>query len=76
MHHSFSGRYGLEAQLQYAEEISLLENRLAALRETKADLTDRVTLLRAGSIERDMLDEQLRYHLNLMRADEIVLNHN
>jgi len=44
-----------------------------ALQEESSELKSRVKLLVDGSIEYDMLDEQARYHLNLIQNDEIVL---
>ena len=50
-----------------------LEYKLAALSEERSQVVKRVNLLKNGSIEKDMLDEQARYHLNLLRDDEIAI---
>lgn len=67
------GKYGLESYQKNSERAIQLEYRLAALREDSAELKSRVKLLLDGSIEYDMLDEQARYHLNLIQDDEIVI---
>lgn len=72
-YHSISGRYGLNAH-QDADALSLhLQYRLAEYQRQRETLARRVSLLKAGSIEKDMLDQQARYHLNLLHKDEIVV---
>ncbi|MGI9350590.1 MAG: FtsB family cell division protein [Rhizobiaceae bacterium] len=73
IYHSLNGRYGLTSYEQAVEEALTLEYKLAALREDRDELVKRVRLLKSGSIEKDMLDEQARYHLNLLRSDEIAI---
>lgn len=72
-YHSLSGRSGLEAheftQLKHAR----LELKLADMKAERKELEKRVLLLKAGTIEQDMLDEQARYHLNLIQEDEIAI---
>ncbi len=72
-YHAQIGRYGTEAQIQLEEQAINLNYRLAAHRIERQQLEDRVRLLRNGTIERDMLDEQARYHLNLLHDDEITI---
>ena len=67
------GKYGLEAQGEMALKTVKLENKLASLRQKREKLAARVRLLKDGNIERDMLDEQARYKLNLLHRDEIVI---
>ena len=71
IYHAQIGRYGWEAQQQLEIKAVNLENRLAEYRDERKQLDYRVRLLRNGTIERDMLDEQARYHLNLLHRDEI-----
>ena len=68
-----SGRYGWENQQVLKETVIQLEYRYAALQIEREQLQNRVLLLKNGTIERDMLDEQARYHLNLLNHDEIVI---
>ena len=67
------GRFGLEAQAELRDQAIQLEYKLASLRETRARLAARVGLMKDGNIERDMLDEQARYKLNMLHEDEIVI---
>lgn len=73
LHHALSGDYGLNAQVRLEEDSIHLGYKLAALREKREKLEKRVMLLKNGSIERDMLDEQARYQLNLLNDDEIAI---
>ncbi len=72
-YHSMIGKYGLDSYKKTSEKVIQLEYRLAALHEESSELKSRVRLLLDGSIEYDMLDEQARYHLNLIQSDEIVI---
>lgn len=73
VYHSMIGKYGLDSYKNTSEQAIKLEYRLAALRNESSELKSRVKLLLDGSIEYDMLDEQARYHLNLIQGDEIVI---
>lgn len=73
IYHSMIGKYGLESHTKTLETAKKLELRLASLRKESAELKTRVKLLMDGSIEYDILDEQARYHLNLIQDDEIVI---
>jgi cell division protein FtsB len=72
-YHSMIGRHGLNSHQKALETTASLELKLANLQEESAKLKKRVKLLMDGSIEYDMLDEQARYHLNLIQDDEIVI---
>ena len=71
--HAWSGRYGIEAMRELEEERTRLEFELVRIKEKRAALDARVTLLRDGTIEKDMLDEQARQMLGLVGPDEIVI---
>jgi len=72
-YHSMIGRHGLNSYRTTSEHAIQLEYKLAALQAESAALKSRVKLLLDGSIEYDMLDEQARYHLNMLQDDEIVI---
>jgi len=72
-HHSTIGKYGMEAQAQMIDQAARLEFKLASLRQEREVLASRVMLLKDGNIEYDMLDEQVRYQLNLLHEDEVVI---
>ena len=46
---------------------------LAELSKARETLEVRVALLRDGSMEKDMVDQQVRSQLNMLRDDEVVI---
>lgn len=75
-YHAWSGRYGIESMRRLDAEAVRLEFELAAVRASRETVERKVMLLRDGTIERDMLDEQARNALNLVHKDEIVILRN
>lgn len=72
-YHAWSGRYGIESMRRMREEAVHLEFELAAIKLKRRSIEERVALLRDGTIERDMLDEQARMALNLLQNDEVAI---
>ena len=73
IYHANVGKHGWEAREKLGDEVNRLEFRVAGLVAEREMLEKRVGLLRNGSLERDMLDEQARYQLNLLHRNEIVI---
>lgn len=72
-YHSVHGDYGLRAAEQFEKTRLQRNTELAALVKQRETLERQVQLLSDGSLERDMLDENARYQLNMSRPDEIVI---
>jgi cell division protein FtsB len=72
-YHTFNGRFGIYSLNEAREEAVRLEFALARITAEREALEARVRLLRDGTIERDMLDEQARATLNLVNENEIVI---
>ncbi len=72
-YHSFEGERGLYAYLRLTEEVRIAREHRDDIRAERVSLERRVALLRADSLDRDMLDEQARALLNYARPDEIVI---
>ncbi len=72
-YHAWSGRYGIESMRRLDDEAVQLQFELAAIKSRRQSLESRVMLMRDGSIERDMLDEQARNMLNYSKPDELTL---
>jgi cell division protein FtsB len=72
-YHTWSGRYGIESMRHMKEEEVRLEFELASIKLRRQSLEAKVMLLRDGSIERDMLDEQARNALNVIKPEELVI---
>ena len=73
LHHAFQGNLGIFARAEMNAKTHELRLELARVTAQREKLETRVALLRAGTIEKDMLDEQARFHLNVLRQDEIML---
>ncbi|MFC6487751.1 FtsB family cell division protein [Nitratireductor sp. GCM10026969] len=74
--HAYHGDYGLNAKARLETRAAKLEEELGALRKTRGELEERVSLLSDGTLEKDMLDEQARRALNLAQDNEIVIFRN
>ncbi|PWL17837.1 cell division protein [Falsochrobactrum shanghaiense] len=71
--HAYHGEFGLYSRIQLEEQKSLLTQQLEKITAERAAMEKRVALLRDGSIEKDMLDEQARRGLNLSHPDEMTI---
>ena len=71
--HATNGQYGTRAHISMKTQIIQLEQELAKRTKIRNTIEARVALLRKGSLERDMVDEQIRRQLNMVRPNEIVL---
>lgn len=67
------GDHGLFRRMQLEVEAAALERELATLETERAALENRTRRLSDGYLDLDLLDEQARDQLSLIRADEIVL---
>ncbi|MFP1632597.1 FtsB family cell division protein [Zhengella sp. ZM62] len=71
--HAFEGEYGLKNKARLEEQVAQLEQKLAEATALRHRLEARNNLLHDGSIEKDMLDEQVRRQLGRVGPDEIVI---
>ena len=71
--HAYQGDYGLNAKAQLEVRMAELQQDLDALTRTRLDLEERLRQLSDGTMERDMLDEQVRRALDFVRDNEIVI---
>lgn len=53
-----------------------LQFELARLRDERQGLELKVNLLRKGTVEKDMLDQQVRHMMNFVKSNEFVIFHN
>jgi cell division protein FtsB len=72
-YHAFHGSYGIYAGRELAARTDVARAELARVQKERTGLDRRLSMLRDGSMERDMLDEYARRSLNVARADEIVI---
>ena len=71
--HAYHGEYGIYSRGKLEEQMKIMDEQLATLTLQRATLEREVSLVRDGSIEKDMLDEQARQALNLSRPDEVTI---
>ncbi|MEZ5764785.1 MAG: septum formation initiator family protein [Xanthobacteraceae bacterium] len=69
---AYTGKYGLHAQQALDQEMAALTDELARLKQERATLEQRVSLLRAESLDPDMLDERARFQLEFAHPRDLV----
>jgi cell division protein FtsB len=69
-YHLVAGERGLIAWRHLSEEIAVAQAQLHEAEAERTALDRRVSLLRPGHLDRDMLDEQARSALNMVAPDE------
>jgi cell division protein FtsB len=70
---AYTGNHGLRAQKDLDQELAELSGELARLKAERAQWERRVALLRADSLDPDMLDERARALLNYADPRDLVL---
>lgn len=71
--HAYSGSSGVLAREAVDQRVVALKSELAAVTEQREQMEKKVRLLRAASVERDMLDERARALLGLAAANEVIV---
>ena len=67
------GERGLVALMREQRELATLQAELASTRAERERLEHRVVRLRSDSLDLDLLDEQMRRMLGVMKPDEVVV---
>ena len=67
------GDRGLLAWIQRGQEVVLAEENFALQQEKRDALAHRVLLLKADTLDLDLLDERAREVLNLVKPEDLVL---
>ncbi len=69
---AYTGKYGLNAQQELGHEIVALTAELAKIKQERVYLEQRVSLLRSGNLDPDMLDERARVQLEYAHPRDLV----
>jgi cell division protein FtsB len=69
---AYTGKYGLHAQAALDQEMVALTSELARLKQDRLALEQRVSLLRAESLDPDMLDERARFQLEFAHPRDLM----
>ena len=72
-YHVVNGDLGLEAAKRFEQRRIERLAELDVLVQQRKELEREVALMSDGSLEKDILDEKVRYALNVSRTDEIVI---
>jgi len=70
---AYKGDYGIRSNIRMQIKAVELEKELIQVTKKRNVLEKRVALLRNGTIEKDMLDEQVRRNLGMVDKDDVVL---
>ncbi|MBY0501171.1 MAG: septum formation initiator family protein [Alphaproteobacteria bacterium] len=73
IYHSIQGDRGILAWVQLQDHLAQSLSQLSAVIKERQDLEERVQALRPESINRDLLDQQVRLNLGYSHPDEIVI---
>jgi cell division protein FtsB len=70
---AYTGAHGLKAKQDLVQQISELTVELDRLKLERADWQHRVSLLRSGGVDADLLDERARTMLDYMHPREVTM---
>ncbi|WP_306119926.1 MULTISPECIES: septum formation initiator family protein [unclassified Roseitalea] len=73
--HAINGSLGLTSKQAYEAELAALRAELAVLVAEREGLEWRTAALRDGSLQREMIDEQARKQLGMVRGNEVIVLH-
>ncbi len=73
---AYNGNHGLRAKQDIDQQIAALTAELKSLQIERQQWEGSIELLKAGSIDRDMLDERARELLDYAAPDELILKIN
>lgn len=71
--HAWHGAFGIEARRDLERQTARVQSELDKLKAERVTLERRVALLRANSLESDMLDERVREILGFATPNDIVV---
>jgi cell division protein FtsB len=72
-YHAFHGEFGIVGRARLESQTQQLDAELARLKAERAVLETRVRLLRPGSLDQDMVDEEARSQLSMVHPNEVVI---
>ena len=72
-YHVMHGERGLFALVKEMHQQEVLEEQLNTIKTERLALEQRVSHFRDGSLDLDLLDEQMRRMMGMMKPDEVVI---
>ena len=71
--HAINGQRGIKAKDEYLVQMETLQSERTVLLKEKAALERRAALLRGGTIDRELLDEEARRVLGRVHKNDVVI---
>lgn len=71
--HAVNGNRGLKAKVTYRAEVKTLLEEQAGLKVDRERFERRIAMLRAESVERDILEEEARVQLGRVHRNDVVV---
>lgn len=71
--HAVHGDRGLLAKAEYSQQVAVLQSEHAGLKAERQALERRIAMLRAESVERDLLEEEARVQLGRVHRNDVVI---
>ncbi|CBI76273.1 conserved protein of unknown function [Bartonella clarridgeiae 73] len=72
-YHIYHGKYGLYSRSKINQHIIELKEEFHQVKAERISIEKRISLLRDGHIEKDMLDEYVRKNLNFSKPNELTI---
>jgi len=73
IYHSIQGDRGILAWVQLQDRLLQIQSQLKEITQARQELEEKVHDLRPESINRDLLDQQVRERLGYIGSDEVVI---
>lgn len=71
--HAWNGNRGMKAKVEFRAQAKELRQELASLKEERFGLERRIAMMRAESVERDILEEEARRQLGRVHRNDVVV---
>ena len=71
--HAWNGNRGMKAKVEYRAQAKALQQELNELKAERSGLERRITMMRAESVERDILEEEARRQLGRVHRNDVVV---
>lgn len=71
--HAWNGNRGMKAKVEFRAEARALQRELNELKAERSGLERRITMMRAESVERDILEEEARRQLGRVHRNDVVV---
>ena len=71
--HTWNGNRGMKAKVEFRAQAKALQAELSQLKSERSGLERRIAMMRAESVERDILEEEARRQLGRVHRNDVVV---